>query len=142
MPTVSRRDAILGGACAATVAVALPLAASARAPLTVSEFRALSAALTGMSPADLDVTAAHKLLTGFLSIGRGDDLASLAADPGKAGTLANEIVAAWYSGNFATGEGLEAFDVTDALVWEALDFTKPPGLCGGDTGHWSDPPPS
>jgi len=142
MPTVSRRDAILGGACAATVAVVLPLAGQARAPLTVSEFRVLSATLTGRSPADLDVTAAHKLLAGFLSLGRGDDLMGLAADPGNAGTLANDIVAAWYSGSYASSDGLAAFDLTDALVWDALDFTKPPGLCGGDTGHWADPPTS
>jgi hypothetical protein len=40
----------------------------------------------------------------------------------------------------ATAAGLAAFNLTDALVWNALDFTKAPGLCGGGTGYWAAPP--
>ena len=44
-----------------------------------------------------DPTAAAKLLDGFMSLGRGPDLAALAAEPGaNTGALADDIVAAWY----------------------------------------------
>jgi hypothetical protein len=79
MPTISRRGLILGGASAASFAFAFPLWAGARETITVEEFRALSARLTGASPTDLNATAAAKLLDGFLSMGRGPDLARLAA---------------------------------------------------------------
>jgi hypothetical protein len=29
---------------------------------------------------------------------------------------------------------------TDALVWNALTFTKPWAECGGETGYWANPP--
>ena len=101
MPTFSRRALILGGACALSAASAFPFFAGANETITVDEFRALSARLTGASLTDLNATAAAKLLDGFLSTGRGADLARLAADPGaRAGPLADDIVAAWYSGNY------------------------------------------
>jgi hypothetical protein len=34
----------------------------------------------------------------------------------------------------------EVVDFTQALVWNALTFTKPWGECGGETGYWADPP--
>ncbi len=69
MPTMTRRSLILGGASVATVAIGLPLAAGAQETITVDQFRALSARLTGVT--DLDATAAGKLLDGFISMGRG-----------------------------------------------------------------------
>jgi len=27
-------------------------------------------------------------------------------------------------------------------MWSAMTFTKPFGVCGGDTGYWSDVPKS
>jgi hypothetical protein len=99
----------------------------------------LSARLTGAGLPALDATAAGKLLDGFISMGRGPDLVVLAAAPGTSvGTLADDIVAAWYSGLYTTS----ALDLTKALLWDALDFTKPPGLCGGATGYWADAPHS
>jgi hypothetical protein len=137
--TIARRSLIIGGASAATVAV-VPLPAPAQDTITVDQFRALSARLTGVRAAELDATAAGKLLAGFVSMGRGPDLALLAADPGmSSGALANDIVAAWYSGSYATRAGAAAIDLTKALVWNALDFTKPRGVCGGATGYWSEP---
>jgi hypothetical protein len=76
-------------------------------------------------------------------VGRGPDLALLAADPrASTGTVADAIVAAWYSGTYDTRAGLVALSLTNALLWNALDFTKPPGLCGGMTGYWADAPQS
>ncbi len=141
MPAISRRSFIVGGAGAATFAVAFPRLAPAQATITVEEFRALSARLTGADITDLDPPAAAKLLDGFVSMGHGAELAKLAADRrATSGVLADEIVAAWYSGNCETSAGLASIGLTNALVWDALDFTKPPGLCGGAAGYWADAP--
>ena len=70
MPTFSRQAFILGGACALSAASAFPLFAGANKTITVDEFRALSARLTGARLTDLNATAAAKLLDGFLSTGR------------------------------------------------------------------------
>jgi hypothetical protein len=143
MPRISRRGLILGGAGAALLAFAYPLWAGARDTISVEEFRALSARLTGASLTDLNPTVAAKLLDGFLSMGRGPDLARLAADPqAHAGKLADTIVAAWYSGNYATSTGLASFGLVAALLWNSLNYTKPSGLCGGMTGYCSDAPQS
>ena len=143
MPTFSRRALILGGACALSAASAFPFFAGANETITVDEFRALSARLTGASLTDLNATAAAKLLDGFLSMGRGADLARLAADPGaRAGPLADDIVAAWYSGNYHTAAGLASIGLPSALLWDALNYTKPSGFCGGLTGYWGDAPQS
>lgn len=91
------------------MALAFPLPARTREVITVEQFRALSARLTGASPDALDVGAAAKLLDGFVSMGRGADLARLAADPGATGPLADDIVAAWYSGTYHTRNGLASF---------------------------------
>jgi hypothetical protein len=143
MPTISRRELVLGGASAASLAFAFPLFAGARETITLEEFRALSARLTGASLTDLAAGASAKLLDGFLSMGRGADLARLAVDPGaKTGALAHDIVAAWYSGNYHTSAGLASIGLPSALLWDALDFTKPSGFCGGMTGYWGDAPQS
>ena len=68
------------------------------------------------------------------------ELAALVAEGGSGGAFANEIVAAWYSGSYVTSAGPAAFNLPDALVWRALDFTKSPGHCGGPTGYWADGP--
>jgi hypothetical protein len=141
IPTITRRSLIAGGTSAATVTLGFPLSASAQQTITVAQFRALSARLTGADVAELDATAAAQLLDGFLSLGRGPDLASLAADTRmNAGPLADDIVAAWYSGRYASRAGVATIDLTRALVWNALPFTKPPGVCGGETGYWAKPP--
>jgi D-sorbitol dehydrogenase-like protein len=131
---------MLGGASAAALAVAFPLGSAAQETVTVDQFRVLSARLTGAGLPDLDPAAAGKLLDGFSSMGRGADLAALAASGTTSGALADDIVAAWYSGSYETSAGLAAFNLIDALVWDVLDFTKPPGLCGGLTGYWADAP--
>ena len=140
-PLITRRRLVIGGASAAALAAGFPLPAGAQGTVTVDQFRALSARLTGAAVSDLDATMAGKLLDGFVSMGRGPGLALLAADPGvSTGTVADDIVAAWYSGTYDTPAGPAVAGFTDALLWNALDFTKPPGFCGGETGYWADPP--
>ena len=141
VPTISRRGLILGSASAASLTFAFPLSAGMGDTITVEQFRALSARLTGASLGDLDMGAAAKLLDGFISMGVAADLARLAADPGaSAGTLATDIVAAWYSGLYEARDGLATISLANALLWDALDFTKPAGFCGGRIGYWADAP--
>ncbi len=108
--------------------------------LTSAQFRNLSLRLTGAGLSDLDPVVASQLLDGFNSLGRGADLAALAASGASTGALADDIVAAWYSGAYHTASGLAEFNLPDALVWDVLTFTKPPALCGGPTGYWADAP--
>lgn len=141
MPTFSRRTLILGSASAAVLALAFPPFAGGGESISVEAFRSLSSKLTGASLTDLDPGAAAKLLAGFISMGRGADLARLFVDPGAStGTLASDIVAAWYSGLYEAPDGLATISLASALLWDALDFTKPPGFCGGLTGYWADAP--
>ena len=96
MQGLSRRGVILGGASVVALAVAFPLGSRAQASLTVDQFRALSARLTGAGLSDLDPAATAKLLDGFNSLGRGADLVALAASGAVSGALADGVVAAWY----------------------------------------------
>lgn len=85
---------------------------------------------------------AGRLLDGLLSMDRGPGLALLAADARlSTGSVADEVVAAWYSGSYKAPAGLAVAGFTNALLWNALDFTKPPGECGGETGYWANPSP-
>jgi len=110
--------------------------------ISVEQFTALSKSLT--QAASLDTDVARTLLGAFIATGHEADLAALIADPASAAsknaTFANAIVAAWYSGvcNTANGQAIATFD--GALMWNAMTYTKPFGVCGGDTGYWSDPP--
>lgn len=137
---ISRRNLLLSSA-SFSVLFAAGLSVKAQPAITVDQFRAVSARLTGSDVADLDSGVARQFLDGLVSIGRGPGLSLLESDPAvTTGTVADDIVAAWYSGTYETdtGEKLAAFN--DALVWNALDFTKPFGSCGGETGYWAEPP--
>ena len=141
MPPISRRSFALGGASAAILAAVFPHFAHAEAAVNVEQFRVLSARLTDLRSTELNAAAAAQLLDTLIGLGRGPDLARLAATSGMgAGTLADDIVAAWYSGSFDTASGPASFGLTHALLWHALDFTKPPGLCGNAPAYWAEPP--
>ena len=43
----------------------------------------------------------------------------------------------WVSGMVGT---TQVIAYTDAPIWSALSFTKPPGVCGGAFGYWADRP--
>lgn len=143
----TRRDVILaalGTAIAAAGAAGFPAELFAQASITPEQFLAISEKLTETQ--DLDLEVATTLLGGFLATGHAEGLAELAGDRFDAFTpLADAIVAAWYSGIYTTAAAGEApseavATFTDALVWNALTFTKPWAECGGETGYWADPP--
>lgn len=144
MPCVvlpTRRDLLTGIAAAIMAAgtSGFPRDLYADATVTVEQFLALSQQLTNAS--GLDPAVAKTLLGGFLATGNGPALAALIAGPGRDGPLADAIVAAWYSGIYDSGPGKQAVATfTDAVLWNALSFTKPPGWCGGSTGYWAQAP--
>ncbi len=138
---ISRRDVLLAGAAtAAALGVPGALAQSPAAP-SVAEFLALSEKLTGT--ASLDPAVAKTLLDGLVATGQGAPLAELVRLGGATTAadtrLENTIIGAWYSGLYATDKGQGVASFKGALVWSALTFTKPWGLCGGDTGYWAEP---
>ena len=94
-----------------------------------------------LQKADLYEDIAEKMLQAFADIDRKDDLAAL-ADGAEKPALSNEIAAAWYSGVSPDPDDLEVLTYTDALMWEAMTYTKPMAYCGGSMGYWADPPES
>ena len=106
----------------------------------VLDFRARSARLTGFSVDDLDVDLASALLRSLVATGRGDELRRLASAPAAAhSALAADIVAAWYSGVHPSASGPVVATYDDALVWPALGFAQPRGVCGVP-GSWAARP--
>jgi hypothetical protein len=137
----TRRDYLLGVAAAIAAAgtSGFPRELYADTAVTVEQFLALSQKLTNAS--GLDAGVAKTLLGGFLAAGNGPALAALIAGGRQDGPLANAIVAAWYSGIYDSAAGKQAVAMfTDALLWNALTFTKPPGFCGEATGYWAKAP--
>lgn len=54
--------------------------------------------------------------------------------------LLDKIIEYWYTGVYDTAEGEQAVATyVDALMWQALYFTKPPTICGAPD-FWSEPP--
>ena len=143
---VSRRDLLRSGTSAASLVIlAAPFAAPALASASPSldEFIAVSQKVTGQS--SLDAGMGKNILAAFLSAGQGGDIAALIADPAPERSqmkIASAIVAAWYSGLSPLPGAREVTGFNEALVWNALTYTKPWGSCGGETGYWSAPPPS
>jgi Membrane bound FAD containing D-sorbitol dehydrogenase len=141
---IMRRDFLAGlaAAIAAAGSAGFPASLFAASSIRVEQFATLSKTLT--QSASLDPDVARTLLGAFIATGHEADLAALIADSSSAAAknapLANAIVAAWYSGvcNTATGQAVATFE--GALMWNAMTYTKPFGICGGDTGYWSDPP--
>lgn len=135
---LSRRKllALAGGTALALVGG--PLFAQA-APMNAADFVALSARLLETDAGGLDTDIAETFLSNLLASGKADALAAPAqgaADP----ALDQQIVTDWYSGVQQTPAGEEVVAYTDALIWRALDYTKPQGWCGGETGYWALPP--
>lgn len=142
--------AATGAATAASAATAA--GASASAGTTIAQFSALSATLTGYPPGDPGVAA--KMLKAFATPARRRSLQALAklvaATPpaeldaalklNQLDGIANDLVGAWFSGIVTNPQGQQLVLYTDALVWTAMTFSKPMGVCGGPTNYWAQPP--
>jgi len=136
---------------------------AAPAELTVNEFIAISAILTGFSPEELnrDLAATYLgaltgrsgefslrdlyELAGFGSrvpprgIADVERLGVFASEPSKA--LAEEVIYVWYSGTYTgpTGEAVVASHDA-ALAWKAIPWTTPTTYCSGALGSWAEAP--
>lgn len=117
---------------------ALKVAWAAPSPVSIKDFVALSERLTGQT--GLDELAAHNILDALTMAGKADAVASLVDGGNGSSELANEIVAAWYSGVVSNGTSTIVATFDSALMWQAMSFTKPWAMCGGTTGYWADPP--
>ena len=130
-----------------SVSVAVAFGASLSEAPELEPFRKLSADLTGFPIAALDPQSSAQLLQALVEVGRGEELKSRLQAPGSGFSgLETEIIAAWYSGVLpapltramdAPGEG--RLLTQGALIWAALGFAGPPGVCGAPQ-DWSKPP--
>ena len=141
---LSRRDLLRGGTSAASILVAgMPFTAPGHASTspTLEQFFDLSRTLTGQS--SLDNGMGGNILDAFVSAGQAEDLATLIADSAperSQSKIADAVVAAWYSGASPLTGAREVTGFNEALVWNALSYTKPWGNCGGEMGYWSELP--
>jgi hypothetical protein len=146
---------ILASSVAAGHALNAPLlaaAATTEGGIQAADFAALSSTLTGYPVTDPAISS--RMFAAFDAPDKRSELARLArllADTQEANIdaalrasglapLAGELVAAWYSGIVKTSSGEKVVTYTDAMMWKAMTFAKPMGVCGGAFGHWADAP--
>ena len=134
---LSRRSfALLCGSATAAVAFGAPGPETPKS----EPFQQLSAELTSFPTSALDAQFAHELAAALAADGRIDELERRLRAPGSEfGDLETEIIAAWYSGVLPTPSGPMVGAFRDALIWAALGFATPPGVCGAPQ-DWSKPP--
>ena len=118
-----------------------PFSATQAASSRLAPFRALSARLTGFDIDRIHPERALGIVEALLAAGEGPALDRLlAGEEGHDAALAAGIVEAWYLGLHPGPQQPPARLFHDALVWQALDFTLPPGLCDSAPGAWQQPP--
>lgn len=143
-----RRRLLTGLAALAACATAGPL----RAQASGVDFTALTRTLAASTFADASTASAMlDALNGAVGADTLRRIASVAASsaPGQlasnlasAGlsTAAEVVVAALFTGQVDTPKGPRVISYDNALVWQALPWTKPNAWCGGDTDYWSAKP--
>lgn len=137
-PSALTRRSFLLATSAVSVLSLVPLPAWALTPnFDVDAFLALSEKHVGQTDLPKDLAAA--MLKAYSTLGKEHALAALAAGK-KDSDLANSLVTAWYTGESPDPDDLQVLDYTDTLIWQAMDYTKPMGYCGGAVGYWADPP--
>lgn len=125
-----------------SASMAAALGASMPQAPELEPFQKLSAELTGLPASMLDAQFARDLAEALAVGGRSDELERRLTAPGSEfGDLETEIIAAWYSGVLPTPSGPMVGAFRDALIWAALGFARPPGVCGAPQ-DWSKPPPA
>ena len=147
---VTRREMLQGLAALAASGWMPP--ALAQAAMSAAQFSALSMAVAGNAYSDPKVASA--MLRALTQAVGGDKLARLAkiasstppaqldaaiASAGL-GAPAETVVAALFSGIVDTPRGPRVISYDQALVWQALPWTKPNAFCGGETNYWASAP--
>lgn len=133
-----RRAWLAQGAALLAAPWAGPPAIAADHPALLAQLMALSREWT--QRADLDQSVGAALLAGLLAGSTPGRLQALLGGARPDSPLAGTVVAAWYSGMLELHGTTRLLAYNDALLWQAMPFTKPPGRCGGATGYWADPP--
>jgi hypothetical protein len=154
---MNRRE-LLAVAGAIIAALATPGGAAARAgtppfiPISTGAFHDLTLALTGYAPRDPsmvdafrdafsnELTQLQRLYDLLVSEPDRDDWPKAIGDAGLS-ALAEQLMAAWYTGIVGDGEGARVITYLDAFVWYAVGYTKPPSTCDTDFGAWANRPP-
>ncbi|MEO5764452.1 MAG: sugar dehydrogenase complex small subunit [Casimicrobiaceae bacterium] len=147
---MTRRE-LLRTLCALAASGLVPQAL-AQGTLPPAQFSALSKSVAGYAYGD-DRTAARMLnaLAAAVGAAKLSRLAQLASSTPpeqlwpalKAANLeavAETVVAALYTGTVTTPRGPRVISYDQALVWQALPWTKPNAFCGGETNYWATKP--
>lgn len=116
------------------------LAGGPAAVVSLDDFMALSARLVSRPVAALDRSMGARLLGVLHQRGQSAALKRLLASPAAGHVLAVAIRTAWYSGQWVQGDERVQLGFADALVWTTAPFLHVPGICGGATGYWAEPP--
>lgn len=118
------------------------------APIASQAFRDLTLALTGYAPRDPSmVDAFHDAFSNELTqleqlyrilVAQPDrnDWPEAIEQAGLA-PLAEQLIAAWYTGIAGEGDAARVITYLDAVVWYAVGYTKPPSTCDTDFGAWA-----
>ena len=148
---VTRREMLRGLAALAASGWMPPVLAQAAMP--AAHFSALSTSVAGSAYADPKVASAMlRALTQAVGIDKLARLAKIAlstppaqlnAGIASVGLVAQAetVVAALFSGIVDTPGGPRVISYDQALVWQALAWTKPNAFCGGETNYWASAPP-
>lgn len=155
---LSRRE-LLAMAGAILAALGTPARAAAQAagapafiPISAQAFHDLTLALTGYAPRDpsmveafrdafsQELTQLEQLYQILVSAPDRDDWPKEIEDAGLS-ALAEQLIAAWYTGIVGAGEAARVITYIDAFVWYAVGYTKPPSTCDTDFGAWALHPP-
>ena len=136
---MTRRRTIAGLAALPAMPLASALAQTLPGSPRLAAFRSLSARLTGFDVDRIDPSRAGGIVEALVAAGDGPALDRLLAGDSE-GRLAKRIAQAWYLGELP-GPGWPASRrFQEALVWQALDFAHPPGLCAQTPEAWHQPP--
>lgn len=154
-PTLSRRELLQGLAALVTWGLAPSvLAQDPLAPLTAARFAVLSRTTTGFAFTDPDTASAMlRALTaavGATDLAKIANLAAVIAPAQLADELriagvdgaAMKVMTALLTGMVDTPQGRVVITYDNALAWQAVPWTKPNALCGGEIDYWSSAPAS
>jgi len=130
--------------------------ASQEGEFGLDQFMVLSAVLTGFT--DLNPVLGRVYLqslqnaeteaslaelykqAGFQGITLPQGLDQAIFDQEGARTLADKIIEYWYTGAYEQDGEQVVATTTEALAWQALNFTKPLTICGPYSGFWAERP--
>jgi hypothetical protein len=144
--------AVLGALGTPGRAAAQAAGASTFIPISTQAFHDLTLALTGYAPRDpsmvdafhdafsQELTQLEQLYQLLVSAPARDDWPKAIEDAGLS-ALAEQLIAAWYTGIVGDGEAARVITYIDAFVWYAVGYTKPPSTCDTDFGAWAVRPP-